>query len=272
MSFFKGRTSLLSKKVTTKKPKIGLCLGGGGARGYAHIGAIKAFEEIGVDFDLCVGTSVGSILGAFYCSNVSYKDLYQYASNIDMRAVHNGIILTPNDASKIGRVVTDFIGNASIEDLKKPYAAVSVDLVEGKQVIIDSGNVGFACSASSAVPIFFRPMIRGNQHLVDGGLLNNIPAEVCRLLGADKVVTIDINPTRGGGTEELGFLDILKATFSIMSSNSSLQGLINSDIVIAPDLSKFKATTKDGYDEMIELGYIATMNQSNEIKALFNAL
>lgn len=258
------------KNVATKK--VALCLGGGGARGYAHIGAIKAFEEAGLSFDLVVGTSAGSLVGALYAADIKYAEMDSYAANINMREVHNGIIFTPNDAMKIGKLVTNLIGDAQITNLKKQFACVAVDLIEGKQVIIDSGKVGEAVSASSAVPLFFRPITIGARHLVDGGLLNNIPADVCKMLGATAVVTVDINPTRGGGTNETGIIDVLKATFSIMSANSSINGLRASDVIIAPDLSKFKATSKDGYQEMIELGYSAAKAQIERVKGLFGGI
>ena len=108
----------------------------------------------------------------------------------------------------------------------------------------------------------------GNKHLVDGGLLNNIPADVCRMVGADNVVTVDVNPTRGGGTSEMGLISVLKATFDIMGANSSVHGLINSDIIVAPDLSAFKSTDKDGYEEMYRLGYEAAKEKCDEILRL----
>lgn len=249
--------------------KVALCLGGGGARGFAHVGALKAFEEAGLDFPLCVGTSAGSLIAAFYCAGIKSADLINYAGTINMREVHNGIVFTPNDPMKIGRLVTNLIGDAEIKNLPKQFAAVAVDLIEGRQTILDSGKVGEAVSASSAVPVFFRPLNIGSWHLVDGGLLNNIPADVARMLGADKVVTVDINPTRGGGTAETGMIDVIKATFNIMSANSSINGLRASDVVIAPDLSKFKATSKEGFQEMIDLGYKAAKAKISEIKALY---
>lgn len=247
---------------------MALCLGGGGARGYAHIGAMKAFEEGGVQFDLCVGTSVGSIIGALYCAGVKSDEMIRVGTALEMKEIHNGVIFAPNDPMKIGRVVTDVIGDADIGNFAKKFAAVAVDLKEGKQVVLDKGKVSVVCSASCCVPLFFRPVVYNNMHLADGGLLNNIPADVCRMLGADKVVSVDINPGRGAGTDSLGLVDVLKATFSIMSSNSSLMGLKHTDVLIAPDTSAFRSTSKTGYEEMIELGYRAAKAQIGKIKEL----
>lgn len=265
MKFF-GKSK---SKSNGAKPTVALCLGGGGARGFAHIGAIRAFEESGIEFDLCVGTSVGSILGALYCAGVSWGDMMRVGEALDMKEVHNGVIFTPNDPSKIGRIVANVIGDADIENLPKKFAAVAVDLIEGKQVVLDKGKVSTVCSASCCVPLFFRPVVYDGKHLVDGGLLNNIPSDVCKMLGADKVVTVDINSTRGGGTSELGVIDVLKATFSIMSANSSLMGIRHSDVLVAVDTSPYRSTSKNGYEDMIALGYEAAKAQIENIKALF---
>ena len=245
-----------------------LCLGGGGARGFAHIGALQAFREANIDFDLVVGCSAGSIVGALYAAGVEPRDMLAYGARLQLKDIKKGFIWSPDDSMKIGKIVSDLIGDAQFSDLKKPFYAVATDLVEGKQVILDSGSVATAAAASSTVPLFFKPLVMGNKHLVDGGLLNNIPADVCRMMGADNVVTVDVNPTRGGGTSEMGLISVLKATFDIMGANSSVHGLINSDIIVAPDLSAFKSTDKDGYEEMYRLGYEAAKEKCDEILRL----
>ena len=253
------------------RPRVALVLGGGGARGYAHIGAIKAFEEEGVNFDFCVGTSVGSLIGALYAANVSANRMIAHSSALELKDIHSGglLLFKQGDPFKIGKIVTDMIGDVMIEDLKKPFYAVAVDLIEARQVLFDKGSVALAVSASACVPGVFRPIIYGSQHLVDGGLLNNIPAETARMLGADKVVTVDINPTRGGGTDKLGIIDVVKAMVSIMGANSSQNGLRFSDVIIAPNMGKFSASKKEGFEEMIELGYVAAKEQAGSIKRLF---
>ena len=248
-----------------RKGVVALCLGGGGARGFAHIGAIKAFEEAGIDFDFVVGTSVGALVGALYAGGVSADDMMKKGASLEMKDLKKGLFFQPDDSNKIGKIVTDILGDADIKSLKKPFACVAVDLVTGKQVIMDSGKVGKAVSASATVPLFFKPLIDGERHLVDGGLLNNIPADVCRMMGADYVVTVDVNPTRGGGTDDMGLVSVLKATFNIMGANSSYHGLINSDIIVAPDMSKFSSTSKDGYEEMYTLGYAEAKKYCDEI-------
>lgn len=258
-----------AKKKKQKKRSVALCLGGGGARGFAHIGAVKAFEEAGLLFDTVAGTSVGSLVGALYAAGVKSEVMTRYAESMSMRNVHNGIVVAPNDPMKIGRIVTELIGVKDIASLKIPFAAVAVDLVQAKQAVLTEGNASVAVAASCAVPVLYRPVVVGGRHLCDGGLMNNIPADVCRMLGADSVVTVDVNPSRGSGTSGTGLIDIAKATFQIMMSNSSTEGLRLSDVIIAPDTGKFSSTSKNGWQEMIELGYNAAKEKINEIKRLF---
>lgn len=248
--------------------KIGLCLSGGGARGFAHIGAVRAFEEAGIKFDLVVGVSAGAIIGALYAAGVPSAEMARYGAALEMKRVHSGPLFAPNDAMNVGRIVTDLVGEADIERLPTKFACVAVDLVEAREVVIDRGPVGIAVAASAAVPAVFKPVVRGEQHLVDGGLLNNIPSDVCKMLGADKVVTVDINAARGGGTKELGLVPVVKAALSIALANSSLKGFANTDVLIAPDTARFKATDKAGFEEMMEEGYKAALAQIKNIEAL----
>ena len=145
------------KKEVNNKPKVGLVLGGGGARGFVQVGALKAFKEQNIDFDLCVGTSVGSIVGALYCAGIEPEEIIEVADSLDMVDFHGRILLKPDNPRKIGDVLYRVIGDAQIEDLHKKYAAVATDLKTGKRVVMDSGSVLDAVSASSAFPIVYAP-------------------------------------------------------------------------------------------------------------------
>lgn len=259
---------LFGKKNDGRKKVIGLTLGGGGARGFVQVGALKAFAENGIDFDICVGTSVGSIVGALYAAGLKPDEMIDAAEKLEMTDIHGKLLFKPDDPRKIGNVVYNLIGDARIEDLPKKYAAVATDLKTGKQVILDKGRVSDAVSASSAYPIVFSPLQLDGMNLTDGGLVNNIPADVCRMLGADKVVTVDVHGSRGSGTDGTGIFDMLRAVFSIMSANASTIGLMQSDILIAPDTTAFRSTSKAGYRAMIELGYNAALEKIDEIKQL----
>lgn len=260
-----------AKKQNNSKesPRVALCLGGGGARGFAHIGAVRAFEEEGISFDMIVGTSVGALVGVLYAFGVSSEDMSRYAASLRSGDIHNGIVITPNDPMKIGRIVSDFLGSVDISQAPTRFAAVATDLVEARQAVLDRGNAAAVVASSCAVPILYRPMIMGGRHLVDGGLLNNVPADVCRIMGADKVVTVDVHPSRGGGTDGVGLIDVIKATVHIMTANSSVDGLRRSDVIIAPDTGLYSSRRKDGWQEMTELGYQAAKEKMKAVKSLF---
>jgi NTE family protein len=267
--------AIVAPRQDAPKPKpikheVALVLGGGGARGFAHIGVLRAFEEYNIDFDFVVGTSVGSFVGACYASGMTVKKMQEIAERINLKEIHNGIWLVPNHASRIGNVLTRYVGQQDIQDLRKRFVAVATDIKVGRQHIMEYGDLASAVSASCCVPMAFRPVVREGFHLMDGGLLNNIPSDVAKMLGAKAVVAVDINQTRGSGTTSLKTFEVLKATLSIITANSSVPGLINSDIVIQPDLAEFKPTSKTGYAEMIELGYDATCQQIDTIIKLID--
>ncbi len=262
---YQKRLALLKNGKLKKKGVVGLCLGGGGARGFAHIGVLKAFEEYGVNFDLCVGTSVGSLVGALHCAGRTANEIYDYGARLDMRDIRSKNLLISASTDGIKKVVEDNVGKINIESLPKKFCAVATDLVSAREIMLSEGDLATAVSASCCVPQFFKPVVVGDLHLVDGGLLNNIPADVCRMLGADYVVTVDVNPTRYVGTDELGSIAVIKASFSIMMANSSYKGYLNSDVMIKVDTGKFKSYSKNGFDEMYMLGYEAGKQAIPEI-------
>ena len=262
---YQKRLDALKSGKLKKRGVIGLCLGGGGARGFAHIGVLKAFEEYGVNCDMCVVTSVGSLVGALYCAGRTADEIYAYGEKLDMKDIRSKNLLVSASTDGIKKVVENNVGAINIEDLPKKFCAVSTDLVSAREILLTEGNLALAVSASCCVPQFFKPVVMGDLHLVDGGLLNNIPADVCRMLKADYVVTVDVNPTRYVGTEELGNIAVIKASFSIMMANSSYKGYLNSDVMVKVDTGKFKSYSKDGFDEMFALGYEAGKKAIPEI-------
>lgn len=271
MKFFgrkrkKEKSTVQVSKIKTHY-RIGLSLSGGGARGVAHIGALKAFEEEGFEFAAVAGTSAGSIVGALYCAGHTATEMKEMAMTINDRDIRNStFILTPSRSSNIERMADRWLEGATFEEMKIPFFAVAVDLVTGEEVVLHSGNVAKAVSASSAVPIIFTPVIDGDRVLVDGGLLNTIPSDVLRLNGCDFVIAVDLNSGRGEGTSSRKMWDMAQATWRIVMKSTAFKGTMNSDVMIEPDLSKFKSTTLLGREEMIEIGYQATMAKMKEIK------
>lgn len=253
-----------------KKIKVGLALGGGGARGFTHIGVIKAFEEHGIKFDAIAGTSVGSLVGAFYAAGYTYQELYKIAQSTELKDIKSSkMIFVPSKTEGIERVITENLGDINIEDLAIPFTAVAVDLKTTEEVHLKKGNLAKAVAGSCAVPGIFHPVKHEGRHLVDGGLRNNLPSNVLKMLDCDYVVAVDINKSRGYGTDSTKVMDVLACAIRILTKSNTTKGYLYADVVVKPETKRFKATSKEGFEEMIEEGYKEAISQIEAIKDLF---
>ena len=249
------------------KFKLGLALSGGGTRGFGHIGVLRAFEEEHIKFDCVAGTSAGSLVGALYCAGVSYEQMFEGAKQLTRRELVSRFLIN-SDSANIARVANRLLEDKTFKDLTIPFAAVAVDIVNGQEIVLTSGEVAKAVSASCAVPAIFKPVEIDGVLLVDGGLLNNMPADVCRTMGAEIVIGVDLNHHRGKGTTSRKITNTLVACWNIVSKSTMFKGLHNSDVVIEPELLEFKKTSLDDIDKMVEEGYRATKEMMPEIKEL----
>ena len=259
------------KKSAQKNPvKTGIVFSGGGTRGFAYIGVIKAFLESGIDFDMVAGTSVGSIIGAFYAANVPLNIMEERAVKMKQTDIFSSKIkLIPSKTERLEAFVAEILDGKEFDDLVKPFCAVAVDIKTGTEVHISSGGKGDlvkAIAGSCAIPGVFNAVPFKDMNLLDGGLTNNIPADALREMGADIVISIDINPTRGYGTDSLKTVELLKAALRILMKSNAVNGYVHSDYIIKLDLSKFSQLKIENIDEMIQLGYELTMQQIPEIK------
>lgn len=253
-----------------KYKKIGLALGGGGARGFALIGAIRAFEEENIRFDYISGTSIGSVVGAMMAYGVTSAQMEEIATKIKVKDIRTSKIpFVPSSTEALEKIIINAIGDINVEDLKTPFCAVAVDMVSGNEVDITKGRLCKALAGSCAVPTVFNAVNFEDKVLFDGGLQNTIPADVLRKLGCDAVISIDINSTRGNGTKSTKYLDLLMASIDVMMKSNAIKGYLNSDIIIKPDLKRFSASKTDGMMEMIEEGYKATKAMMSKIKEIF---
>ena len=253
-----------------KFKKIGLAFGGGGARGFALIGVIKAFEEANIRFDYISGTSIGSVMGAMLSYGLTSSQMQEIATKIKVKDIRKNLLpLMPSSTEALEKIIIDTVGDIDISDLNTPFCAVAVDMRSGNEVDITRGRLCKALAGSCAVPTVFSPVEFEDKLLFDGGLQNTIPADVLRKLGCDAVVSVDINSTRGNGTDSNKYLDLLMASVRIMMKSNAIKGYMNSDIIIKPDLKRFSASRTDGMLEMIEEGYKATKEKIPEIMELF---
>lgn len=258
---------LFSKK---QKVKIGLALGGGGARGFTHLGALKAFEEYGIKFDAVAGTSVGSLVGALYCAGYTFEQMYRIAKELEVKDIRTSkLFFMPSKTDGLEKIIVDELGDIDIQDLKIPFCAVAVDLKSTEEIHLEKGNLAKAVAGSCCVPGVFQPVEFDDKLLCDGGLKNTVPANVLKLMGCDYVVSIDINKSRGYGTDSSKIVDVLSCSIRILMKSNAIKGYLYSDVILKPNTKQFKSTSKDGFEDMIDEGYREAIDKIGEILKLF---
>lgn len=290
-----------------ERPKVGLVLSGGGAKGMAHVGVIRVLEEMRVPIDLVVGTSAGSAVGALYASGMPVSEIEQRFIEMDWLSsfrddpgrvykpirrkqddwrfplvpgigvrtdglyVGGGLIAGQN----LGFILNELTHNAALvedfDQLPIPFRAVATDLETGEQVVIGNGNLSEAIRASMSVPGVYAPVERDGRLLVDGGVANNLPVSVARELGADIIIAVDITDGLMGPDELRGAFSVVGQLTTIMTrrnTDQQLDMLAESDVLIRPDLEGY--TSADFYDApvLFELGASSAREYAIELRPL----
>ncbi len=252
----------------TRPPRIALALGGGAARGFAHIGVIEVLEENGIHPDIVTGTSAGSLVAALYASGRTGKELENIAVNMDESALTDwsfpGRGLIRGEA--LAHYVREQTGNKPLEQMKIPLGIVATDLDSGKPIVFRRGDVGTAVRASSAVPAVFQPVKIGAHEYVDGGLASPVPVRSARDMGADIVIAVDISQLPDGG-DTSNALHMLLQTFSIMSRSINDLELKEAEVVLRPRLVGVAGTDFTVRKKNIEAGREAALAALPLIKA-----
>lgn len=217
--------------------RIGLALGGGATKGFAHIGVIKVLEANGFTPEVVAGTSVGSVVGALYASGMDAQTLEQKAMALNEGTIRD-LQLSAAGLVK-GRKLQDFIneqvGNQPLDKLPKPFVAVATRLEDGKRTVFARGNTGQAVRASSSIPGLFEAVKIGKYHYVDGGVISPVPVDAARELGADVVVAVDISDKPRGKTPT-SMLDTMNQSIAIMGQKLGQLELANADVVVRPQV------------------------------------
>ena len=229
---------VVAPKPPPKPPRIGLALGGGAARGFAHIGVIQVLEENGIKPDLVVGTSAGSLVAALYSSGKTGLELGVLADAMDETAFadwsYPGRGLLRGEA--LAKFVRDNVGGRSIEQMRMPLGIVATDLGNGQPILFQRGDPGLAVRASSAVPAVFQPVRIGTREYVDGGLVSPVPVRFAQQMGAELVIAVDISAApEGNATGDP--LHLLLQTFAIMGRSINNFELREADLVLRPKLA-----------------------------------
>jgi len=217
--------------------KIGIALGGGAAKGFAHIGVIKMLEANGFVPAVVAGTSAGSVVGALYASGMSAFELQEKAVALDEARIRdlqlssNGLLA----GQKLEDYVNEQVRRQPLERLAKPFVAVATRLEDGERTVFARGNTGQAVRASSSVPGVFQPVAIGSHHFVDGGVVSPVPVDAARELGADLVIAVDIS-SRARGQAPAGMLGTLSQSIAIMGQKLGQAERARADVIVRPQV------------------------------------
>ena len=266
-----GFLSFMKEKFSRKKqPVLGLALGSGGAKGLAHLGVLKAFEEENIRFSFVTGTSIGSIVGALYAKGYTARDMIEIIENLNRKEFAKNL-RTFADMGFAEEFVGQYV-EENIEELPVPYACWATDAETNGGVLLNSGKAARACCASSAIPPFFRGVEIDGKKLYDGAFTNAIPADVCKDLGAKFVVAVDLSAFTKPDEEKSRVARLLGSAINAFVSvkyldDSKTRGYEAADFMLRPNLYDFRATdvSLENMNKMFEIGY-------NEAKAQMGAL
>ncbi len=254
-----------------KIPKLGLALGGGAARGFAHIGVLQVLEEEGIKPSLVVGTSAGSVVASFYASGKTGQQLQWLADTMDETQFtdwanpFSGRGILRGEA--LGKYINSQLNGMKIEDMKLPLGIVATDLRTGDGILFRRGDVATAVRASSAVPSVFEPVQIAGKDYVDGGLVSPVPVRYARQMGADLVLAVDIS-SRPEDAKTSDMLKVLLQTFSIMGKSISQLELAQADVVVRPALPDIGSTEFSARKKSIEAGRAAMKQAMPQLRAL----
>lgn len=236
-----SRSEARAPALPPKPLRIGLALGGGAARGFAHIGVIKALEARGLQIDLVCGTSAGSVVGALYASGMSGLQINKLALTMDQASISDWAMPFRTRGLLQGVALQNYVDttlhNRPIEKMAKPLGIVATDLRSGQPILFQRGDTGIAVRASCSVPSIFEPVKIGGREYVDGGLVSPVPASFARRMGADFVIAVDISANPETALTQNSF-DVLLQTFTIMGQTIKTYELEKyADFVIRPNLA-----------------------------------
>jgi NTE family protein len=260
-------------KPPPRPPRIGLALGGGAARGFAHIGVIQVLEEAGIRPDLVVGTSAGSLVAAMYASGKTGTEMAATAQTMDEGGITDWAFPTRGliRGEALARYVREQTGNRPIEQMKLPLGIVATDLDSGAAVLFQRGDTGVAVRASSAVPAVFQPVKIGSREYVDGGLVSPVPVRFARQMGAELVLAVDISsPPDGNATGDV--MKMLLQTFAIMGRSINQFELRDADVVLRPALLGVSSADFTVRLKAIQAGREAALRALPELRAKMAAL
>jgi NTE family protein len=256
-----------------REPVVALVLGGGGVKGFAHVGVIKVLESHGIKPNIVVGTSAGSFVGALYASGLGAFKLQTVALGMqesdirDLTLSSQGFLI----GEKLQQYVNTQVGNKTIQQFPIRFAAVATDLESGEKVAFNYGNAGQAVRASCSIPNVFLPARIGKRQFVDGGLVSPVPVLTARDMGADVVIAVDISARPRNGTSAMGWWSLLDQSINILSQQAIKAELARADVVIQPSVQHADALNLDQRHEFLLEGEKVAQQAIPRIRAVLQA-
>lgn len=288
-----------------KRPRVGLVLSGGGARGFAHIGVLKVLEENQIPVDYISGASMGALVGALYATGRTPAEMEKlietldwdqllrgkpafddltYRRKQDRRNLPGAITLGGKDAKNLrlpsslnpgheiglalDRLMLPYGENTDFDNLPIPFRAVATDLVNAETVVLKNGSLSQALRATMAIPAVFAPVELNGKILADGGILNNIPTDIAKEMGAEIILVVNIETQIGDRSSLQDLVGILGQTFYVVTYENSRRSLRQADIIVAPDLKNFTTFSFNAGKEIIQLGYEGARAKAGLLKSL----
>ncbi|MDE3838406.1 esterase [Bacillus methanolicus] len=252
-----------------RRPKIGLALGSGGARGFAHLGVIKVLKAEGIPIDFLAGSSMGAMVGCLYAAGLDIEQLYKLAGAfkrkyyLDFTVPKMGFIA----GKKVKELIRVFTHGKNIEQLEIPVGVVATDLMTGEKVVFRQGPIADAVRASISIPGIFVPEKLNGRLLVDGGVVDRIPVSVVKEMGADLIIAVDVSHVKTN-TEITSIFDVIMQSVDIMQKELVMSREIASDVMIRPRVENYSSRSFTNIDEIISIGEEEARKQIGKIKSV----
>ena len=252
-----------------RKRTIGLALSGGSTYGAAHVGVMQVLEENGIHPHIITGTSAGALVGAAYCAGVPLKEIESLFFTMSWPTLLKLSILNPLsifDTQPMEEFLRKKIGDIEFKDLKIPFATVACDIHTGERVVLDSGSVAHAVRASAAIPGLFSPVEIEGRLLVDGGIVDNLPVDLVRSMGADYVIASDVSKRGVNNKKPENAFEILLAMTYIMQARAALPNADQSECYIRPQISQYSPWGFKDAPRMLDAGREAARSVLPKLK------
>lgn len=268
---YKNKWILKKEGISLQRPKIGLALGSGGARGFAHLGVIKVLKEEGIPIDIIAGSSMGALVACFFAAGIDLDRLYKISGAfkrkyyLDFTVPKMGFIA----GKRVKDLIRTFTHGKKIEDLDIPVAVVTTDLMSGEKVVFTKGPIAEAVRASISIPGIFVPEKINGRLLVDGGVVDRIPVSVVKEMGAEFIIAVDVSHVKRNA-EITSIFDVIMQSIDIMQMELVAHRIFASDIMIRPKVEKFSSKAYTNIEDIISIGEDAARKEVRKIKEMID--